>query len=114
MTRVGIFLVTVALIAGMAGCNPFCTLTIDSTEGGSVTVPGEGTFTYFVSQCGPTQELVAEADEGYHFVEWTGYVDNVDAAITGILICRHESITAHFWPECTPHGHGRQLSHGGA
>ncbi|MFW6105189.1 MAG: InlB B-repeat-containing protein [Chloroflexota bacterium] len=99
LARVIIFLIMVVLIAGMAGCNPFCTLTIDSTEGGSVTVPGEGTFIYFVSQCGPTQDLVAEADEGYRFVRWTGYVNNPDTAITCIQICRHESVTAHFEPK---------------
>jgi len=100
--RVSILLIAVALVTAMAGCNPFCRLTIDSTEGGSVTTPGEGTFSYFVPQCCPTQELVAEADEGYRFVEWTGYVDNPDAAITYIVIGCDESITAHFEPECTP------------
>jgi len=102
VARAIIFLIAVALVAAMAGCNPFCRLTIDSTEGGSVTTPGEGTFSYFVPQCCPTQELVAEADEGYRFVEWTGYVDNPDAAITYIMIGRDESTTAHFGPECTP------------
>ena len=47
MLRASIFLVTVALVVGMAGCVVVLRLTIDSTEGGSVTVPGEGTFTYF-------------------------------------------------------------------
>ena len=83
--RASIFLVTAALIAGMSGCGLSVTLTIDSTEGGSVTVPGEGTFNYFALQCCPSDQLVAEAEEGYRFVEWTGdvgQIDNIDAAIT--------------------------------
>jgi hypothetical protein len=106
VARAIIFLIVVALVAGMVSCIMFpsrLTLTITSTDGGSVTVPGEGTFTYFVPQCCPTEELVAEADEGYRFVEWTGgYVDNPDAAITWVMIGSDESITAHFGPECTP------------
>jgi hypothetical protein len=47
VARVSIFLVTVALIAGMVGCGqPAYNLTITSTAGGSVTTLGEGTFTY--------------------------------------------------------------------
>jgi hypothetical protein len=46
-------------------------LTISSTEGGSVTVPGEGTFTY---DEGTVVNLVAEPQEGYRFVGWTGDV----------------------------------------
>jgi hypothetical protein len=51
--RVSIFLVTVALIAGMVGCAqpaPSYTLTIASTAGGWVTTPGDGTFTYAVGR----------------------------------------------------------------
>ena len=86
LARVGVFLVTAALIAGMAGCGggeaypPYYELSIDSIAGGSVTTPGEGTF-----ECEPGEsaDLVAEAEEGYCFVEWTGDVGgigNVDAA----------------------------------
>ena len=104
MKRVSIFLITVALIGGMVSCigvSSF-TLTIDSTEGGSVTTPGEGTFTYFLmaQQDAVRVDLVAEAEERYRFVEWTGDVsriDNVNAAITYIEICcRDCSITANF------------------
>jgi len=44
---VSIFLVTVALIAGIAGCSAGVeyNITLPSTAGGSVTAPGEGTFT---------------------------------------------------------------------
>ena len=47
MARVGIFLITVALIAGMIGRVGFkYDLTISGTIGGSITTPSEGTFTY--------------------------------------------------------------------
>ena len=71
-------------------------LTIDSTEGGSVTTPGEGVFTY---DEGTVVDLVAEADEGYRFVEWTGDVEeivDVYAATTTITMNGDYSITANF------------------
>lgn len=47
MARVGIFVITVALIAGMIGCvGVKYDLTIVSTAVGSLITPGEGTFTY--------------------------------------------------------------------
>ncbi|HUW46896.1 MAG TPA: GLUG motif-containing protein [Dehalococcoidia bacterium] len=97
MKRVSIFLITAALIAGMAGCGPIqYNLTISSTEGGEVTTPGEGTFAYDEGTVG---NLVAEADEGYRFVSWTGDVDtiaDVNAAATNITMNGHYSITANF------------------
>jgi peptide/nickel transport system substrate-binding protein len=71
-------------------------LTISSTEGGSVTTPGEGTFTYDEVT---VVSLVAEPDEGYHFVRWTGDVDDiadVENATTTITMDSHYSITANF------------------
>ncbi|MGB6873656.1 MAG: hypothetical protein WBE46_05920 [Dehalococcoidia bacterium] len=71
-------------------------LTISSTEGGPVTTPGEGTFTY---DGGTVLDLVAEADEGYLFENWTGDVGtiaNVNAAITTITMNGDYSITANF------------------
>jgi len=71
-------------------------LTIDSTDGGEVSSPGEGTFPY---GCGTEVDLVAEADLGYHFVEWTGDIGtifDVDAAETKITISGNYSITANF------------------
>ncbi len=51
-------------------------LTISSTEGGSVTTPGEGMYICDDEEVVP---LVAEADvdNHYHFVEWTGDVDYI-------------------------------------
>jgi hypothetical protein len=73
-------------------------LTISSTAGGSVTSPGEGTFTYDVLT---VVNIVAEAEDNYHFVNWTGDVEaiaNVDAALTTITIYGDYSITANFAP----------------
>jgi len=66
--RACIFLITIALIVGMGGCVSALIqyeLTISSTGGGGVTTPGEGTFTY---DEGRDVNLVAEAEEGYRFV----------------------------------------------
>jgi len=71
-------------------------LTADSTDGGEVTSPEEGTHTY---GCGTEVDLVAEADLGYHFVEWTGdtgTIADVDAAETTITMSGNYSITANF------------------
>jgi hypothetical protein len=50
MARFNIFLIIVVLIGGALGCAPIPSaqydLTISSTEGGEVSRPGEGTFTY--------------------------------------------------------------------
>ena len=99
MKRISIFLIIVALIAGIVGCGqpaPSYALAIASTEGGSVTAPGEGMFTY---DEGTVVNLVAEADEGYYFVNWTGDVGtvaNVVAATTAITINNHYYIIASF------------------
>jgi hypothetical protein len=71
-------------------------LTTNSTEGGSVTTPGEGVFAY---DEGRVVDLVAEAEESYGFVEWTGDVGNVadaHAAATTITMNGEYSITANF------------------
>jgi alpha-tubulin suppressor-like RCC1 family protein len=73
-----------------------CSLTISSTEGGSVTTPGEGTFIY---DEGTVVDLVAEADEGYRFVDWTGDVntiDDVEDAETAVTIDVDYYILANF------------------
>ena len=107
LARVGIFLIIAASVAGMVGCGPFVQLlTIDSTDGGSVITPGEGTFPYFAMQCCASAKLQADADEGYRFVEWTGDgcgPDYAEGAITWVMIPPgHCYVTAHFWPECVP------------
>jgi len=99
LARVAIFLIMAALIAGMVGCvGATLTLTITSTEGGEVTTPGEGTFAY---DEGTVVNLLAEAEEGYYFVEWIGSVSaiaDVNAATTTITMKGHHFITANFAP----------------
>jgi preprotein translocase subunit YajC len=73
-------------------------LTTDSTAGGSVTTPGEGTFPY---DCGTVVDLVAQADACYEFVEWSGDVGtiaDVNAASTNVTMSGDYSITANFAP----------------
>jgi len=94
-----IFFIAVALVGGMVGCVSSPTeyrLTISSTEGGDVTTPGEGTSAY---DEGEVVELVAEAREGYRFVNWTGDVDdvaNVEDPTTTITMEGDYSLTASF------------------
>jgi len=94
---VGMFLITLGLIAGMLGCGGASyALAIASAAGGSVTTPGEGTFTY---NGGTVVDLVAEAEEGYQFVAWTGEVGtitNVGAATTTVTMNADYSIMANF------------------
>jgi len=97
LTKLSIFLITAVLIAGMAGCVlTQYDLTISSTEGGEVTIPGEGMFTY---DEGTIVDLVAEADDGYRFVKWTGNVSaiaDVNADATTITMHDSYSIIANF------------------
>jgi hypothetical protein len=78
------------------------TLKISSTEGGSVTSPGEGMF-YYREGC-PVR-LVASPDAGYQFVNWVGNVEtveDVDAAETTVTMEYWYSITANFEAEVLP------------
>ncbi|MEF8874898.1 MAG: GLUG motif-containing protein [Candidatus Thermoplasmatota archaeon] len=71
-------------------------LTVDSTSDGTVTDPGEGTFTY---GHGTVVNLEAVSDEGYHFVEWTGdngTIGDVTANQTTIEMLGNYTITAEF------------------
>ncbi|MFO7995899.1 MAG: hypothetical protein R6U93_01930 [Dehalococcoidia bacterium] len=76
-------------------------LAINSTAGGSVTTPGEGTFSY---DEGTEVDLVANpatisTGPGYQFVNWTGDVDTIadpNAAATTIAINGDYFITANF------------------
>jgi len=79
-------------------------LTTSSTAGGSVTEPGEDTFTY---DAGTVVDLVAEAALGYHFVEWTGNIStiaNINAAETTITMSGNYFITANFGPSAGGNG----------
>gem|GEM_PF-1301444 len=74
-------------------------LDISSTTGGSVTVPGEGTYS---CKGGTAVSLVATPDPGYYFANWTGDVGtiaNVNAASTTITMNADYSITANFEEE---------------
>ena len=71
-------------------------LAINSTAGGEVTVPGEGSFAY---EEGTLVDLEATADAGYEFVSWTGDVDtiaSVHAAETTITVDGAYFIVANF------------------
>ena len=71
-------------------------LTISSTAGGNVTIPGEGTSAY---DEGTLINLAAQPDEGYQFGNWTGDVGtiaNVNAASTTIMVEGNYAIIANF------------------
>jgi hypothetical protein len=92
-------LLAVVLIASMVGCDgsgESYALTITSTPGGSVIEPGEGTFTY---EEGTVVNLVAEADEDYQFVNWSGgllQIADYRAAATTIVMENDYYISANF------------------
>ena len=95
-------LLIIALLAGIAGCvEPVIfeyDLTVTSTNGGWVTSPGQGSFTY---DYGTVVELLAEPAPGHQFVNWkgsVGTVGDVDASETTIIIRGDYSITASFEP----------------
>jgi peptide/nickel transport system substrate-binding protein len=95
--------IALAFSVGLIGCGgggvPEITkynLTISSTEGGSVTSPGQGTFSY---DEGEVVNLVAEPEEGYQFTNWIGdmvAIADINAAITTITMSANYSITACF------------------
>jgi len=77
-------------------------LTIASTAGGTVTTPGEGDF---ACETGAVVNLVAEPEEGYGFVNWTGDVGtiaDVNAATTTIMMNGNYSVTAMFQIHVVP------------
>ena len=98
---ISIALITILLcmfLGNIIACAPTTKydLTIASTEGGNVTTPGEGTFSYNASK---VVNLVATPDASYQFVNWTGDVDtiaNVNAATTTITMNGDYTITANF------------------
>jgi hypothetical protein len=110
---VSIFLIMVALITGMMGCDddgPY-DLTISSTLGGSVTAtfggdetvigPGK-TQTISDISAGTVVALVAEPQEDYSFIKWTSDVDiikDVNAVSANITMSATCSITANLAEE---------------
>jgi len=76
-------------------------LTVSSTDGGNVTIPGEGTWGPYTH--GSSISLNAVADSGYRFVNWTGNVStivNVSANNTNIAMTGDYSIVANFIKQC--------------
>jgi nitrous oxidase accessory protein NosD len=72
------------------------TLTISSTGGGSVVVPGEGAFTY---EPGTAVQLIAVTNTLYNFARWIGDVStitDVNSAVTNITMNGDYFITADF------------------
>jgi len=85
-----------SIVASFALDEGWCSLIVASTDGGSVTVPGEGVF---IREVGTVLDLAAEPGEGYQFVKWTGDVStigDVHAAATDITMDSSYSITAEF------------------
>ncbi|HUW72024.1 MAG TPA: hypothetical protein VMV66_02465, partial [Candidatus Humimicrobiaceae bacterium] len=77
-------------------------LTTSSSADGSVTVPGEGIFPY---NAGTVVSLVATADSGYRFVNWTGDVGtiaDVNDPSTTITMNGDYTIVANFEEIPTP------------
>jgi len=71
---------------------PVQTLTISSMSGGSVTVPGEGSFEY---EHGQEITLEAEAEPGYHFTHWSGNLWSTDNPVN-ITMDHDYHVTANF------------------
>ncbi|MDY6834286.1 MAG: CARDB domain-containing protein [Chloroflexota bacterium] len=72
------------------------TLSISSSDGGSVSEPGEGRFS---GNDGIKVKIEATPDSHYEFTEWTGDVDTIEdkeAASTTITLDEDYSITANF------------------
>jgi predicted outer membrane repeat protein len=78
------------------------TLTVSSTAGGSVEVPGDGVFAY---DYGGIRPVTARPDPGYHFVFWTGtavdarWIANPTAAETTVNLWGDQTLVAHFAPD---------------
>ena len=73
-------------------------LTISSTSGGSVTIPGEGVFPYYA---GTQIHLLAEPEAGHGFVNWTAspavtFGDAGSANTTFTMPAQAVTVTAHF------------------
>jgi hypothetical protein len=88
MKRIATLVITAVVVVGL-GCAAApvqYTLTISSTEGGQVTIPDEGAFTY---DEGAAVDLKAVAENGYRFASWVGDVGTIadpNAASTTIIM----------------------------
>ena len=96
--------ITLLVFAGFgfeASCTAPATewrLTISSTEGGSVPIPGEGVFWY---SAGQAVVLSALPDPGYQFMGWTGRVEAINDVYQPTTIINMEldyTIVANFAP----------------
>jgi len=92
----------------LSSSGPMQTLNCSSTTGGSVIIPGEGDYQY--SQ-GSDVTIIAEADQYYHFLDWTGTaVDACDVAdpyaeSTTVTMDANYTVVANFEadpPDVTP------------
>ena len=97
MGRLSILLITAALIAAIVVSAPAPgNLTVSSTAGGEVIIPGEGAFAYDTET---VVDLVAVPEDGYYFVNWSGDVGtvaSVAAATTTITMDADYSLIANF------------------
>lgn len=99
MRNTWLFIMVLTVVAVMTACRTVPNqydLTLTSTEGGSVSNPGERTFT---NDAGTVIDLVASPSEGYRFVNWTGDVGtiaSVFSASTTVTMDDNYSITAVF------------------
>lgn len=76
-------------------------LTTGSSEGGSVTEPGEGTYIY---KDGAVVDIIANSDSDLPFTGWTGDTDTIaatSATDTTITMDDNYSITANFGVDLT-------------
>ncbi len=110
MKRISIFLIAVALITGIVGCDDShdngnggesVTLTVDSTAGGVFTVNNVTILEKLILtfNAGTVVSLNATPDSGYQFVRWNGdayAVDNIHASETIITMNGDYSIMAEF------------------
>lgn len=69
-----------------------CSVSISSTAGGSVIVPGEGTFVYTY---GDSVTLRAEANPGFTFTTWSGSV-HLNLNPLSLTVSQDYRICAHF------------------
>jgi len=83
--------------ANCQDCIPPKVLNVSSGPGGSVTTPGEGTFEYLH---GTIVDLIAVADEGYQFDEWTGDCSGTECQVE---MTENRSVTANFKVLELPH-----------